>query len=81
MGCGQWRAKQAFLAEKKREQESEGRKQQYVRGTMGHSFSLFKKYIEVELIYSVVLVSALYISHSVFCLFVCFLFLNFKILY
>ena len=36
---------------------------------MGRSYSLFKKYIEVELIYSVVLVSALHLSHSVLYIF------------
>ena len=32
---------------------------------MGHSCSLFKKYIEVGLIYNVVSISALHLSHSV----------------
>ena len=53
--------------EEKRGQESEGKKQQSVMGAMGHSFSLKtkKKYFEVELTYSVVLISALNLSHSV----------------
>ena len=36
---------------------------------MGHSCSLFKKYIEVGLIYNVVSISALHLSHSVLYIF------------
>ena len=53
--------------EKTREQESEGKKQQSVMGSY-RPFFFFKKkkkYFEVELIYNVVLISALNLNHSV----------------